>query len=140
MRACQNRSRISRWREELGGTYRSWFLWEERLKNFCSIHRGLATVVEDIEKGTFGNVYKGTESWSATERRWVASGRGSRPSRRWLAASITECVRPRYGWLPYQALRQAIICPISSACASMILRARVRISAMLLRRSATAAI
>lgn len=39
---------------------RTWFLWEERLKNFRSIRRGLAQVVEEIEAGTFGNVYKGS--------------------------------------------------------------------------------
>jgi Mg2+/Co2+ transporter CorC len=35
-------------------------LWEERLKNFRSIRRGLAQVVEEINAGTFGNVYKGS--------------------------------------------------------------------------------
>jgi type II restriction enzyme len=34
-------------REDAGGAYRSWFLWEERLKNFRSIRRGIATVVEE---------------------------------------------------------------------------------------------
>jgi type II restriction enzyme len=43
---------ISRWRDDPGGTYRSWFLWEERLKNFRSIRRGIATVVEEMEAGT----------------------------------------------------------------------------------------
>jgi type II restriction enzyme len=51
---------ISRWRDDPGGTYRSWFLWEERIKNFRSIRRGIATIVEEIEAGTFGNVYKGS--------------------------------------------------------------------------------
>lgn len=32
---------ISRWKNDPGGTYRTWFLWEERLKNFRSIRRGL---------------------------------------------------------------------------------------------------
>ena len=54
------RSLISRWREDLGSTYRSWFLWEERLKNFRSIRRGISEVVDEIEKGTFGNTYKGS--------------------------------------------------------------------------------
>ena len=31
---------LSRWREDPGGTYQTWFLWEERLKNFRSIRRG----------------------------------------------------------------------------------------------------
>jgi type II restriction enzyme len=51
---------ISRWREDPGGTYRTWFLWEERLKNFRSIRRGIAEVVREIESGGFGNVYKGS--------------------------------------------------------------------------------
>ena len=51
---------IQRWRDDPGGTYRSWFLWEERLKNFRSIRRGILEVVAEIESGTFGNVYKGS--------------------------------------------------------------------------------
>jgi type II restriction enzyme len=54
------RTLIARWRGDPGGTYRSWFLWEERLKNFRSIRRGIAQVVAEIEAGTFGNVYKGS--------------------------------------------------------------------------------
>ncbi|MCM2332337.1 MAG: type II restriction endonuclease [Anaeromyxobacteraceae bacterium] len=51
---------IRRWRDDPGGTYRTWFLWEERLKNFRSIRRGLGVVVDEIAKGTFGNVYRGS--------------------------------------------------------------------------------
>lgn len=51
---------IDRWRADLGGTYRTWFLWEERLKNFRSIRRGLEIVVAQIEDGTFGTSYKGS--------------------------------------------------------------------------------
>ena len=51
---------IERWKADLGGTYRSWFLWDERLKNFRSIRRGLAAVVREIEAGTFGNTYRGS--------------------------------------------------------------------------------
>lgn len=54
------RSLILRWRDDEGATYRSWFLWEERLKNFRSIRRGIAQVVAEIEAGSFGNVYKGS--------------------------------------------------------------------------------
>ncbi len=54
------RALIERWREDPGATYRSWFLWEERLKNFRSIRRGISEVVAEIEAGTFGNVYKGS--------------------------------------------------------------------------------
>lgn len=52
------RKLISRWREDPGGTHQSWFLWEERLKNFRSIRRGLMTVVDEVERGTFGNQYR----------------------------------------------------------------------------------
>ncbi len=54
------RELINRWRDDAGGTYRTWFLWEQRLKNFRSIRRGLAQVVAEMESGTFGNVYKGS--------------------------------------------------------------------------------
>lgn len=53
-------SLIDRWRQDPGGTYHTWFLWEERLKNFRSIRRGLQEVVAEIEGGTFGNVYNGS--------------------------------------------------------------------------------
>ncbi len=52
------RALIERWRDDPGAIYRSWFLWEERLKNFRSIRRGILVVVGEIERGTFGNVYK----------------------------------------------------------------------------------
>ena len=51
---------ISRWRDDAGATYRSWFLWEDRLKNFRSIRRGIIQVVREIEAGSFGCVYKGS--------------------------------------------------------------------------------
>jgi len=51
---------IQRWKDDPGGTYRTWFLWEERIKNFRSIRTGIAEVVREIEAGTFGNVYKGS--------------------------------------------------------------------------------
>jgi type II restriction enzyme len=66
------------WREDPGATYRSWFLWEERLKNFRSIRRGVAEVVAEIESGTFGNVYKGstleTVVGSVAEQRQIFKG------------------------------------------------------------------
>jgi type II restriction enzyme len=69
---------ISRWRDDPGGTYCNWFLWEERLKNFRSIRRGLAQVVEEINAGTFGNVYKGssleTVVGSIAEQRQIFKG------------------------------------------------------------------
>ena len=51
---------LQRWRDDAGGTYRTWFLWEERIKNFRSIRRGLHDVVAEIEAGTFGNTYRGS--------------------------------------------------------------------------------
>ena len=51
---------LQRWREDTASTYSTWFLWEERLKNFRSIRRGLAEVVREIEAGSFGNLYKGS--------------------------------------------------------------------------------
>ncbi|MBY0508599.1 MAG: type II restriction endonuclease [Rhodospirillaceae bacterium] len=69
---------IERWREDPGSTYRTWFLWEERLKNFRSIRRGIAQVVEEIEAGRFGNVYKGssleTIVGSIAEQRQIFKG------------------------------------------------------------------
>lgn len=54
------RELVVRWREDPGATYRTWFLWEERIKNFRSIRRGLSAVVREIQAGAFGNVYKGS--------------------------------------------------------------------------------
>ncbi len=51
---------IARWREDRAGTYQTWFLWNERLKNFRSIRRGLVEVVAEINAGTFGSAYKGS--------------------------------------------------------------------------------
>lgn len=51
---------INRWKADEGGAYRTWFLWEERLKNFRSIRRGLGVVVEEIANGAFGNAYRGS--------------------------------------------------------------------------------
>lgn len=51
---------IERWRDDPGATYRSWFLWEERLKNFRSIRRRISPVVREIESGAFGNSYRGS--------------------------------------------------------------------------------
>lgn len=51
---------IGRWREDPGGTYRAWFLWDERVKNFRSIRSGVRVVVDEIARGTFGNAYRGS--------------------------------------------------------------------------------
>lgn len=54
------RQLILRWKEDPGATYRTWFLWDERLKNFRSIRRGLQQVITEIAAGTFGNTYRGS--------------------------------------------------------------------------------
>lgn len=72
------RTLLTRWRQDAGATYRSWFLWEDRLKNFRSIRRGIAAVVTDIEAGTFGNLYRGssleTVVGSIAEQRQIFKG------------------------------------------------------------------
>jgi type II restriction enzyme len=69
---------LERWRRDEGGTYQTWFLWGERLKNFRSIRRGIGAVVDEIERGTFGNVYKGssleTVVHSVAEQRQIFKG------------------------------------------------------------------
>ena len=69
---------ILRWKELPSGSFQSWFLWPERLKNFRSIRRGLAKVVEDINDGTFGNAYRGssleTVVASVAEQRQIFRG------------------------------------------------------------------
>jgi type II restriction enzyme len=78
MRSEQTRALIERWRSDPGGTYRSWFLWEERLKNFRSIRRGIAAVVAQIQSGAFGTAYKGssleTVVGSIAEQRQIFKG------------------------------------------------------------------
>lgn len=72
------RTLLTLWREDAGSAYRTWFLWEERLKNFRSIRRGLAAVVTDIERGTFGTAYRGssleTVVHSVAEQRQIFKG------------------------------------------------------------------
>ena len=72
------RTLIVRWRDDPGGTYRAWFLWEQRLKNFRSIRRGIRQVVAEIDAGKFGNVYKGssleTVVGSIAEQRQIFRG------------------------------------------------------------------
>lgn len=72
------RTLIARWRDDPGATYRSWFLWEERLKNFRAIRRGILQVVEEIERDTFGNIYKGSSLETAVgaiaEQRQIFKG------------------------------------------------------------------
>lgn len=69
---------IDHWKADPHATYRSWFLWDERLKNFRSIRRGIGQVVREIEAGTFGNAYRGsaleTVVSSIAEQRQIFKG------------------------------------------------------------------
>lgn len=72
------RELASRWRADPDGSYRNWFLWDERLKNFRSIRRGIQQVVAEIEAGRFGNAYRGssleTVVCSIAEQRQIFKG------------------------------------------------------------------
>lgn len=72
------RQLIEQWRDDQGATYRSWFLWDERLKNFGSIRRGIKQVVDEIKSGTFGVAYRGssleTIVHSVAEQRQIFKG------------------------------------------------------------------
>jgi type II restriction enzyme len=69
---------LRQWRADAEGTYQSWFLWAQRLKNFRSIRRGIAQVVMEMEDGSFGTVYKGssleTVVGSIAEQRQIFRG------------------------------------------------------------------
>ena len=69
---------IENWRDDTSCTYRSWFLWDERLKNFRSIRRGISVVVSEIERGSFGVSYRGssleTVVHSVAEQRQIFKG------------------------------------------------------------------
>lgn len=60
MDAAEVESLLRRWRDDPNGSYRSWFLWPERLKNFGSIRRGLHIVIDEIESDEFGNAFHGS--------------------------------------------------------------------------------
>jgi type II restriction enzyme len=51
---------IECWRIDPNASFQSWFLWNERLKNFRSIRRGVTRVVDEILKGEFGTLYRGS--------------------------------------------------------------------------------
>jgi len=72
------RQMIERWRDDPGATYQSWFLWDERIKNFRSIRRGIQQVVAEIEAGSFGVGYRGssleTVVHSIAEQRQIFKG------------------------------------------------------------------
>lgn len=69
---------IDHWKADNRSTYNTWFLWDERLKNFRSIRRGIGQVVRDIQAGTFGNMYRGssleTVVGSIAEQRQIFKG------------------------------------------------------------------
>jgi len=69
---------IEQWKADPAATYRSWFLWEERLKNFRSIRRGPHAVVKEIRDDTFGSAYRGssleTVVHSIAEQRQIFKG------------------------------------------------------------------
>ncbi len=69
---------ITRWRADAGGTYRSWFLWEERIKNFRSIRTGILRVIEQIDDGSFGVAYNDSSLQTAVrsiaEQRQIFKG------------------------------------------------------------------
>ncbi len=71
-------SLVTRWKSDPHGTYRTWFLWDQRLKNFRSIRRGISQVVREIEVGTFGVAYRGssleTVVRSVAEQRQIFKG------------------------------------------------------------------
>lgn len=54
------RQMIERWRDDPGATYQSWFLWDERIKNFRSIRCGIQQVVAETEAWSFGVAYRGS--------------------------------------------------------------------------------
>jgi type II restriction enzyme len=72
------RTLIARWRDDPDGTYQTWFLWPERLKNFRSIRRGIQQVIEEIKADSFGTAYRGssleTVVKSIAEQRQIFKG------------------------------------------------------------------
>lgn len=72
------RELVTQWRDDEGATYRGWFLWDERIKNFRSIRRGIQQVVAEIDAGRFGVAYRGssleTVVHSIAEQRQIFKG------------------------------------------------------------------
>ena len=69
---------LVRWRNDPCATYQTWFLWEDRLKNFRSIRRGVQQVAAEIQAGQFGVAYRGssleTVVHSIAEQRQIFKG------------------------------------------------------------------
>lgn len=51
---------IDRYHADPESVYRTWFLDEGRLKAFRTIRRGIQTLVQDLESGTFAHDYRGS--------------------------------------------------------------------------------
>jgi type II restriction enzyme len=60
LRMIELRPLIEHWKSDPGGTYQTWFLWKNRLRNFGAIRRGLGLVVREVHSDTFGNLYRGS--------------------------------------------------------------------------------
>lgn len=69
---------IVSWKQDTSSTYHTWFLWEERLKNFRSIRRGVSRIITEIQDDQFGRVYKDssleTLLHSITEQKQIFKG------------------------------------------------------------------
>lgn len=66
------------WLKDPTSTYNTWFLWDERLKNFRSIRRGISRIILEIQSDEFGRSYKDssleTLLHSITEQRQIFRG------------------------------------------------------------------
>jgi type II restriction enzyme len=72
------RELLERWRNDPKSAYQTWFLWDDRLKNFRSIRRGVQQVATEIQSGRFGVAYRGssleTVVHSIAEQRQIFKG------------------------------------------------------------------
>lgn len=69
---------IGSWKQDTSSTYHTWFLWEERLKNFRSIRRGINRIISEIQQDEFGRMYKDSSLeillHSITEQKQIFKG------------------------------------------------------------------
>jgi type II restriction enzyme len=69
---------IAQWKADADSTYNTWFLGDERLKNFRSIREGIKKIIHEIETDSFGTGYKNssleTILHSVTEQTQVFKG------------------------------------------------------------------
>lgn len=84
---------------------------EESLKNFRSIRRGLMTVVQEIEAGTFGNQYRGSSLEvavkSIAEQRQIF--KGADHAFLWKPKAVTGANGKLGSWSEYLAMRAGIL-------------------------------